>query len=70
MFPVRVLVDRRFLDEVERFGLRFTCGDCRHHVVVSDACAHAWPDALHRRPPEIPTDEPVAVVFCKEFELA
>jgi hypothetical protein len=67
---VRVRVDGSFLAEIERFELRFTCTDCSYHVRERDACAHAWPDELHRRAPEIAPGERADVVFCKEFELA
>jgi hypothetical protein len=66
---VRVLVDREFLEEIERFDLRFTCHDCTFHRPEQDACAHAWPDALHRQAPEIAPGGRADVVFCKEFEL-
>ena len=67
---MRVRVDGHFLQEIERFDLRFTCTDCTFHVRERDVCAHAWPDELHRRPPEIAPGECADVVFCKEFELA
>ena len=67
---MRVRVDGSFLVEIERFDLRFTCEDCSFHVRARDACAHAWPDALHRQAPDIPPGEGADVVFCKEFELA
>jgi hypothetical protein len=67
---VRVNVDGSFLREIERFALRFTCADCSFHVADRDVCAHAWPDELHRHPPEIAPGERADVVFCKEFELA
>jgi hypothetical protein len=63
-------VDGSFLVEIERFDLRFTCEDCSFHVREHDACAHAWPDALHRRAPDVAPGESADVVFCKEFELS
>jgi hypothetical protein len=66
---VRVRVDVGFLAEIDRFDLRFTCADCSYHVRELDTCAHAWPDELHKRLPEIAPGERADVVFCKEFEL-
>jgi hypothetical protein len=65
---VRVAVGAEFLREIEQFRLRFCCRDCRFHVPEADACAHGWPDRLHREPPLLVADRG-EVVFCKEFEL-
>jgi hypothetical protein len=62
---VRLPVDGRFLKEIERFALRFTCADCLHFLAETSGCAHFWPNAEHRFLPRADAE----VVFCKEFEL-
>ena len=58
--------DERFDDEAARFRLAFTCDECGHFDAARGACAHEWPDALHRLARyQRPSDD---VVFCKEFE--
>jgi hypothetical protein len=63
-------VDGRFLREVERFDLRFTCRDCFHFAADGSRCAHEWPNAEHLDPPSDPLPGvTVDLLFCKEFEL-
>jgi hypothetical protein len=67
---MRIGVDGNFVDDVERFGLRFTCRDCFHFVPDAGACAHEWPNTDHLEIPR-PRLPGLAfdVLFCKEFEL-
>jgi hypothetical protein len=71
---MKVRVGHEFLAQVARYELRFTCGDCAHHVRAKDACAHGWPDAEHRAPIQlvgkVAPEARAEVSFCKEFELA
>jgi hypothetical protein len=62
---MRQPVNERFLEELERFVLCYTCDDCVHFSRHVDVCAHGWPNQDHRVTPQVGGD----VVFCKEFEL-
>jgi len=61
---MRLPADTKFLHEVERFALRFTCESCVHRVAPG-VCGNGWPTDEHDRIPR--AGEPV--VFCKEFEV-
>jgi hypothetical protein len=69
---MRLPVDAEFLHEVERFALRFTCGNCMHLVVSAGSvgsagvCGNGWPTEDHMLVPV----SGERVVFCKEFEVA
>jgi hypothetical protein len=63
---VKSPIDPRFLNEVRRFELRFTCESCAHYDPELRTCGNGYPVEPHR-------ERPLALlgdwVFCKEFEL-
>jgi hypothetical protein len=61
---MRIPIDERFIEDAERFQLRFTCVDCLLDL-GDDGCAHEWPNQEHVLAPALGE----VVVFCKEFEL-
>ena len=66
---MRIEASARFQEEQQRYRLVFTCEDCAHFNLTTEACAHGYPNADHRR---ARYERAVAakVVFCKEFEIA
>lgn len=67
---MRLTVDRKFVEEADRHGLRFTCRDCRYHLPETAGCAHEWPSGDHAAPPVLdPATGTAEFLFCKEFEL-
>ena len=62
---MRTAVDRRLIDEVERYSLRFYCDDCAHFG--DGKCTLGWPDGERRARG---LAEGSSIVFCKEFEPA
>jgi hypothetical protein len=65
---VRIFDRERFATERKRFALAHTCEHCVYRDHDRDACAHGYPDAVHR---EDAFEGPRAGgTFCKEFELA
>ncbi len=65
-----------FVEQQERFALRFTCEHCTYFHVELERCMHGYPNAEHRegryrseQGAELPGEEGAALVFCKEFEL-
>ncbi|MCB9590059.1 MAG: hypothetical protein H6718_31885 [Polyangiaceae bacterium] len=66
---MKTRVDRRLLDEAERFQLRFACESCCYFAPAEDTrcCALGYPNAEHL---EQQRDVGSELVFCKEFELA
>lgn len=65
---MKLRVDRRFVEERERHALRMHCEDCALFDDRAERCAHGFPTDEHRAPR--PGRELVAIVFCKDFELA
>ena len=64
-----VLRSARFVDEAERFALRYTCEDCGHFDLVRQRCHHEWPTDQHRRLPDPASAIGGELWFCKEFEV-
>lgn len=64
---MRTRVDRRFLDEVRTFRLRFDCEACGWLASDAQRCALGHPTAPHRRRDLEGAED---VVFCKDFESA
>lgn len=66
-----------FVEQEQRFALRFTCEHCTYFHVERERCMHGYPNAEHREeryrsaqsvePGEQGEEAPL--VFCKEFEL-
>ncbi len=70
---MKTLVDRRLVQEVDRFGLRYACESCCYFAADSQLaeaeqrCALGYPNHEHRAARlELGRE----LVFCKEFELA
>jgi hypothetical protein len=59
---MRTRVTLQLLEEIERFGLRYTCDDCAHFH--EERCAHGYPEGERRR--TLTVDEHIE--FCKEFD--
>ena len=60
------LVDDRFRDEAERFGLRYTCETCAHFESSAGTCAMGYPPVEHRQRDLTKVE---TIVFCKAYEL-
>lgn len=63
---MRLPVDRRFLDEVERFELRASCAACVYLEPESGRCSEGYPNDEHLA---LPDQVGQSVCFCKKFEL-
>ena len=65
---MKIPQDERFRRERARYALRFCCESCASFDAPREGCAHGYPTDEHRHAryerPE------VALVFCKDFELA
>lgn len=59
---MKTRVTLQLIEEVERFGLRYTCDDCAHFV--DDRCAHGYPRGERKRPLTVGEH----IEFCKEFD--
>ncbi len=59
----------RFVEQVERYDLRFRCEDCVHVVPDRVACSLEWPNPLLKGSLRAISDDG-RLVFCKFFELA
>jgi len=57
-----------FMDEAERFTLRFRCRDCVHVVPSDVSCSMLFPNKM-LRDVEGPFQPDGAYAFCKYFEL-
>lgn len=59
----------RFVDERQRYALRFTCEHCSHFQAERERCTHGYPTEVHRagRYEEAAAD--TELVFCKDFDL-
>jgi hypothetical protein len=76
---VRQLRLPAFLEQQERFKLRFNCEHCTYFHVELERCMHGYPNAEHRegrhrvedigRERDAEHEPGAALVFCKEFEL-
>jgi hypothetical protein len=62
---MKTRVTLRFLDEADRFALRYACDDCAHFSARETACAHGYPLGERRGRTLRDGDE---LSFCKEFE--
>jgi hypothetical protein len=66
-----------FVDQAQRFALRFTCEHCTYFHVERERCMHGYPNAEHRAGRVVAEtqtsvaaqEESAELVFCKEFEL-
>ena len=59
-----------FVEQEERFALRFTCEHCTYFHVEGERCMHGYPNAEHREGRHRAAQDAAApLVFCKEFEL-
>ena len=65
-----------FLEQQERFTLRFNCEHCTYFHVELERCMHGYPNAEHREgrhrvdtSASENTQDAAPLVFCKEFEL-
>jgi hypothetical protein len=64
---LRFRLTQDFLDECKRYDLRFSCEFCVYFDIVSQQCAHGYPNDEHRL--EVLSQKGVDLVFCKEFEI-
>lgn len=64
---MRIHDTTRFLEERARYGLAHTCERCTYRDRDREACAHGYPDGMHRDAAFV--DGGGAGTFCKEFEL-
>jgi hypothetical protein len=64
---VHLKQDATFLEQRERFRLRFTCERCALFDEATQRCAHGFPTEPHRDARY--EDDRAPLVFCKHFEL-
>ena len=59
-----------FLDQAEKFNLRFLCEDCVYFDDENDICVHLYPTAPHRK--AYFADRPLEkmLIFCREFDIS
>lgn len=67
---MEVPFDDVFDEQRARFAFRFTCEHCAHYDEESDACAHGFPNAMHKLDRYAAKPRPPTIVFCKDFDLA
>ncbi len=80
-----LILPPNFVAQARTFRLRCSCEDCTYFIASSEACAHGYPNAMHRlsaianAPARAVTDANSGdnvggleryAAFCKEFELA
>jgi len=63
---MKTVCDEQFQRECIAFAFRFSCLDCEHFLVDTEACEHGYPTDDHRETPLAMT----TFAFCKDFELA
>lgn len=63
---MKTTVDKRLVEEAERYRLRLFCEDCAHFEPTSERCGEGFPNREHRRVPLPLVHE---ICFCKSFEL-
>jgi hypothetical protein len=66
---MRIADHTKFVEERRRYLLVHTCEGCVYRDHDRDACAHGYPDAMHREA-AFEADGAGDGMFCKEFELA
>ena len=66
---MRTIVDQRYLDERERFGLRATCGACQHFDHRDTHCSLGFPVEPHLDQTHAQAQIGKSVMFCKYFEM-
>jgi len=59
-------VDARFVEEVRKYRLRFSCPDCAHFQPETRTCSNGYPVEPHLITDLAPGS---VVIFCKSFEL-
>jgi len=67
--PLHGPITQAFLDEADRYQLRFQCEDCVYFNADTGACVHSYPNEPHRR--TYFEDDPIGkvLIFCRDFEL-
>lgn len=61
-------ITQTFLDEVERYQLRFLCEDCAFFDSDSELCAHGYPNQAHSKE-YFENSLGKVLIFCREFEM-
>ncbi|HAA55914.1 MAG TPA: hypothetical protein DCE42_14215 [Myxococcales bacterium] len=63
-------ITQAFLDQAEKYNLRYLCEDCVYFDDVEDDCVHRYPTAPHRK--AYIEDKPLEkmLIFCREFDIS
>lgn len=64
---MKLVQDKTFVYEAEKFALRFNCESCSLYDDERTRCAHGYPVTEHR---EAPLEEGRPLIFCKDYDCA
>ena len=64
-----VIMNDRYRQEKEQFGLKESCEDCRHFFSDGARCAMLYPSKPHRRETFAQAKDGERIYFCKMFEV-
>lgn len=67
--PLHGPITQDFLDEAQRFNLRFCCEDCALFNHDTEVCTYQYPNQRHRHAYFEQNALGKILIFCREFEI-